>query len=87
MPNTTCVFCKKHPTMKGYYRCEYTGQILNGKCDSGYRCNHNCCKNYKTDLFNRFCKWLNEVDYKIWNMRMKRRDARKKRKSKRRNRK
>ena len=74
MPNKICEFCKKHPTMKGYYRCEYTGQILKKECYSGYG-----CKNYKTSLFYRFCEWLNEVDYKIWCMRMKRRNAQKRR--------
>ena len=50
-----CIFDKK-ANMKGYRRCEITGQIKGGRCYNGSLKKH--CKHFQMSLFNRFLYWL-----------------------------
>lgn len=65
MPMHKCIFCKKH-SIKGYYRCEITGQISKKLC-TGYTPteikfgNKNKCKNFQASLFNRFLEWADRL--------------------------
>ena len=40
--NISCENCVKHPTMKGYYKCIHTGQLLSYPCMAWEGCKH--CK-------------------------------------------
>ena len=48
-----CIFNKKH-TIKGYRKCEITGQML--KSDCNHWAQKNTCKYYKQSLFDRFLR-------------------------------
>lgn len=51
-----CIFNKKSH-IKGYRRCEITGQIMKGECYF-YNYRKYPCKYFKSSLFDRFLKWL-----------------------------
>lgn len=50
-----CIFDKK-ANMKGYRRCEITGQIKGGRCY--YNFYKKPCKHFQMSLWNRFLYWL-----------------------------
>lgn len=49
-----CIFDKK-ANIKGYYRCEITGQIKGCRCND-YRSKY--CKYFKANIWHRFMGWL-----------------------------
>ena len=53
-----CIFCKKSH-LKGYRKCEITGQI------KSYTCNENLqhCKHFQFSLYDRFKEWLYNIRY------------------------
>ena len=52
-----CIFNKKH-TIKGYRKCEITGQMLKSDCSHWAR--KNTCKYYKQSLFDRLWDWFED---------------------------
>lgn len=52
-----CIFNKKHPNLKGYNKCEITGQIKKGECYF-YNYRRPPCPHFKTSLFDSFKNWL-----------------------------
>ena len=48
-----CMFSKKHPDLKGYYRCKLTGTIMKTRCSCKH---HRPC--YTPELYERFIEWL-----------------------------
>lgn len=57
MPNK-CMFCKESH-LKGYRKCEITGQIKKHKCLESYV----YCKHFKLSLYDRFKEWLDDIFY------------------------
>lgn len=52
-----CIFNKKH-TIKGYRKCEITGQIMKSTC---YHCyGKPTCKHFKESLFDRLWDWFED---------------------------
>ena len=59
-----CVFCKKHRTLKGYYRCEVTNQIKGYRCyNDNYWFRKKDCKYFKASLIDQFFEWLEDRFY------------------------
>lgn len=52
-----CIFNKKH-TIKGYRKCEITGQIMQKHCYCDY--GKPPCKHFKESLFDRLWDWLED---------------------------
>ena len=52
-----CIFYKKHPTLKGYHKCQITGKFIKSECYF-YNYSKKPCKYYEPSLINRFFKWL-----------------------------
>lgn len=53
-----CIFCKKSH-LKGYRKCEITGQIKKHKCIE----HSTHCKDFKLSLYDRFNEWLDNILY------------------------
>lgn len=53
--SSKCIFCHKDPNMKGYYKCEITGQIR------GYKCNNNECKHGRADTPTTLMNWFHKI--------------------------
>ena len=53
-----CIFCKKSH-LKGYRKCEITGQIKKHECIEYYT----YCKHFKLSLYERLKKWLDNILY------------------------